>query len=685
MPLESPVQRDGDMGFIGYASRLNPIMLPAGLLQLSENMRLDRGVATTRKGAKRMASNIAPSNSPLTVPFNLAAVTGTGDPIVRSVYSGGIFGSAVVRSPDAIDSFECVVLAAADQAYIAIFDSGNEFSERWGSGPLLATNSPDPDEEIVTDTGEELLSTLLPSGLTYPVGETIEPTDRVSLVQAFNRLYLLREADINKNGWETKSVTSGGISVSGTVATVNLATHGFSADMRVRIEGSTVAAFNGHEFDILGGVNAPTTDTFKITVPSGTASDSTTTGRTVRRVKAPLFWDLDPSTNFVRSPAGVPSVGPTYKAMPSVAWAVYANNRLIIPSDRDGVLISDWQEPNVYDPFWQSFRANKGSNDYLVAVQPWVENAFLVFMRKSVWLATLSQFPSTDGSAMAIDSVVSNLELLTDEVGCVARKSIAVAGQYVFFLSDSGVYRLDSRLDLKLRGDTKPLSDPIADQFQSLDPAAAAKSVGLWFDNRYWLSVPQSDSAASRAWLFCYSALNEQWETRDTYGFGIDDILVVTNEQERRMVTTSQAGTVMLLDEIEEGDESPDPLITGYAGPVAGKIVTRRYGFGSMQSKRFLRSLADVVLPNTASVRVTALTYNPDRTKRLQDLAPESYQILTNSSGDEEDYTIKQPIRNKAHYCELEFLTTAHRPEIRNVSIEAALASLPQTETRTAE
>jgi hypothetical protein len=56
----------------------------------------------------------------------------------------------------------------------------------------------------------------------------------------------------------------------------------------------------------------------------------------------------------------------------------------------------------------------------------------------------------------------------------------------------------------------------------------------------------------------------------------------------------------------------------------------------------------------------------------------------TNDSGLREDYTLKQPIRRKGHYAELVFRTTAGRPEIRNISIEAALASRPQTETRNA-
>ena len=660
------------MGFIGYASRMNPVTLPAGMLQISENMRLDRGVAVTRKGAKRMATGIAPANTPLTVPFVL--VDDSSGPVVQAVYDGGIFASAVIRSPDAINSFEAMVLAGSDRAYIETFDAGGEFSEEWGGGPIVT----DTGEELITSVGDTIISTLLPSELSYPTSpdEIIEPDDKVSMLQAFNRVYLLREANINREGWQTKGVTADGITVSGTTATVFVSTHGYSADMRVRIEGGAAAAFSGHEFAILGGgANAPTTDTFKITVPTGTATDLSTS-ITVRRVKPPLFWDGDPGTEFVRSPAGVPAGLPaTYKTLRSAPWATYANGRLVIPDGRDNVLISDVLNPNVYDPFFSSFRANQGSNDFLVAVQPWVEGSFLVFMRKSIWLATINQFASTDGSGFSVDTPVSNLQLLTDEVGCSARKSIAVAGNFVFFLSDSGVYRLDSRLDLKLRGDTKPLSDPIADQLQNIDPNLAANAVGLWHDNRYHLAVPYGSSPDSNNALFIWSALNDQWETRDEYGFGVDDILVATYERERRLFSASRAGIIMLLNEIEAGDDAPDPSVLDYIGTVPGRIVTRRYGMGTMTDKRFVRSLADVVLPDTASVTIKAVTVNPDREITL---VPNQ----TNTSGEPEDYTLKNPIRQKAHYCELEFLTTANRPEIRNVSVEAALASRPQTETR---
>jgi hypothetical protein len=617
-----------------------------------------------------MADAISVASSPLTVPFVLNPAPNA--PIVQSVYSGGIFAASVYRSPDQVQSAEIVVLAGGDRAYTILLDDNQSFAGVWAGGFLVT----DTGEEIVDENGDTIVISVLPQELGYPTSpdEVIEPTDTVSMVQANDRLYLFREADASRPGWVIKNVTTGGITVASTTATVNLTGHGFPAGARVRIEGSTVAAFDGVEYDIA----TSSTNSFTITVPSGTATDATTSGRTIRRVKAPLYWD-GITTSFVRSPAGVPAAGPTFKTMRSTPWGTYVNNRLVLPDGKNNVLISDILDANTYDPYWQSFRAGAGSNDFVVAVHPWVENSFLVFCRKSIWLAEVNQFASVDGASTAIDTALSKLTLLTDEVGCAARRSIATAGQFVYFLSDSGVYRLDSRLDLKLRGDTKPLSDPIANQLDDLNATLLKNSVGLWYSNRYYLAVPLA-GADNNNGVFLYNALNDQWETRDIYGFGVDDFVVATRANERRLFVSNKAGRLMLLDEIEEGDQSPD-VQADVITPVPGRIVTRRYGMGSgmigMTTKRFVRSLADVVLPNTGSVTVKAITINPDATITL-------VPGQTNTSGLAEDYTLKQPIRQKAHYCELEFLTTANRPEIRNVSIEAAGPSNPPTETRNA-
>lgn len=668
MPLASPVLRDGDAGFVGFASRLNPITLTAGVLQRSENMRFDRGVAKVRKGAKRLADDISPGAVPLTVPFVLNE--SPNEPIVQATYTGGIFTSAVMRSPDESNSMEVVVLAGPDRAYTYVTDGSLQFSAAWASGVLAV----DGVDSLVTDTGDELIVSLLPAEISYPsVGtdELIEPTDKVSMVQAFDRLYLFREADVSQPGWETKYTNASGITVSGTTATVNVTGHDYTAGMRVRIEGSTVAAFSGHEYDIATAA----TNTFTITVPTGTPN-AAVANISIRRIKPPLYWDGNPTTDFVRSTAGIPDVGISYRRLRSSAWASYINNRLIVPDGKQNVMLSDILDSDTFDPYWQSFRAGVGGDDFIVAVHPWVDNSFLVFCRKSIWIAVVAQFPSVDGTGMSIDTAVSKLELLTDEIGCAARRTIATAGQFIYFLSDSGVYRLDSRLDLKLRGQTLPLSDPIADQLETLNADLLSESVGLYQDNRYYLAVPLAGTQPgdNNNGVFIYSQLNEQWETRDVYGFGVQSFLVQNIANRRRILVTNRAGKLMLLDEIEAGDQSPDAeadVITA----VPGLMTTRRYGFNAMSSKRFTRALADVVLPDTGSIAITAGLVNPDANMTL-------IPGQTNDSGIAEDYSLKCPIRKKAHYAELTFTTTSGRPEIRNVSIEAAGPSNDPTETR---
>jgi hypothetical protein len=705
MALESPVQRDGDAGFIGFASRLNPLTLPAGMLQDSVNMRLDRGVAQTRKGAKRLADDIVTSDDPLTLSFSLAAdktvtnlvessgtatatvtahgyttgntvnirgadqseyngdfiitvsdpdtftysvtgspttpATGTiianAGPLVKNSYTGGIFAAGVFASQNYQNAAEYIVLAGASSAYL------------WRQGVSSVTKA-------------------------YPStpDETIEETDTVSVVQAFDRLYILREAARSGN-YAEKLTNASGITVSSTTATVNVNAHGYPEGATVRIEGSTTPAFDGHEFRVLGtNLN---TNSFEITVPAGTANHAAA-GIKVRRTKPPLYWDGG-SGDFVRAAAGVPAEGVTYTKMPSVGWASYINNRLWIAKNRDTVGISDVLDADLFDPFWNSFRAGAGGDDRIMAIHPWVEGQALVFCRKSIWLAKLGQFASTDGSAFDVDSPVSELVLLTNEIGCSARNTVTTAGSFVFFLSDAGVYRLDSRLDLKLRGDTTPLSEPIADLFQTIDQSKVHRAFGIWHNNRYVIAIPTTDSLDdTNNLVVAWNSLNSQWEYRDEYAIGVDQLLVGTYSNERRLFNSRRTGKLWLLD--ENGSGADDNTTAGADGTnVTGTIKTRRYNFGDMHSKRFLRTIADVVIPNGATVTTKVNIINPDRVE-------EQIGALTNSTGSSEDYNLKSPIRFKAHAAEIIYETTGGRPEIRSASIEASPKSLPPTETRNA-
>jgi hypothetical protein len=681
---------EGDAGFLGMASRLNPLQLQPGMVQYAENMRLDRGVAQTRKGAKRLGESIGYIGEALTVPFQLGTdktissltrggsgnltatatlaahgyatgdrinirgaspaqyngdfyITATGTntftytmaadpganatgtlvankgPIVQTTYTGGIIGAGIYSSPRLDNSNEYIVLAGPNSVYL------------WRDGANLQT-------------------------IQLPNTDTLVAGDDIEIIQAFDKLYLLRTREESLIRLQTLTQSSG------TATATTLGTHPYQTGEVVRISGAGEAGYLA-DFE----VTRISSTQFSFSVPSATAASASGTIIS-QRVQPALVWDGILANGFSRVAQGSHPLGVTYSRLPSTSTATYYNNQLVIARNRDEVLISDVFDAETYDPVSKAFRANSGSNDYIVALHPYAEGQVLVFCRKSIWLATAAI--GADG--VSIDPAASSLQLLTDEIGCSAKRSIATAGVYVFFLSDNGVYRLDNQFDLKLRGSTQTLSDPIADLIAEINAPAAHLSNGIYFSNRYYLAVPLGNSTDPNA-LFAFNMLNQQWETKDIYGFPLNRLLVSDYGTQRRLFAATAAGKLFLLDEQETG---ADDTQSGLGStPVLGSLLTRRYGWGSLNAKRLTRTKASVVLPAGSACTLDAVTTDFDA----------DFQIasLVNTTADQEDYTLKAPLRCKATALDLRFRTTSGRPILRTLTAEATINGPVSTETRT--
>jgi hypothetical protein len=698
-PLSSPIVRDGDTSFIGLQSRRNPLTIPSGYLQVAQNIRLDRGIAQTRKGAKRLASGISVGATPVTVPFTLhggdsvtsitqsgnvatvttaaphglgsvgnqfyveiAGVTGataasyngkwtvtiTGSstftypvsgspassppgtitwawPVILTSYSGGLFGAGVYSSPRYDYNNEYVILCGPTSAYLY----------RQGSS-LLTLSYP-----------------------ISPIAEQILPGDTVTTLQAFDRLFLFR--------WRASDLMQKVTSITQSTGTATVTTssaHGFSTGEVVRLTGSDQAGFN---LDAVITVTTPTA--FTVSVPSATAAN-TATSLFAQRVCCPLVWD-GITSGFVRVPTGTSPIGPTYSRMiaPTNGVAAYYNNQVVICSGRDTVLVSDVLDPDTYDPVLKEFRTNTGSNDYITALHPYANGDILAFLRKSIYLGKIV-ISTSDG--VSIDPTQSSLQLLTNEIGCNARMTVATAGNYVYFLSDNGVYRLDNtQIDLALRGNTLPLSEPIADIMATINQSAVATSNAVYFNNRYYLAVP-TGNATSPNTLLIYSQLNESWESVDTNLPALDKLVVSDYGTTRRLFAASNAGALFLL---EEYDSSNDDTGTGSAqSTVNGIITTRRYFYGQLARKRLGNVAVSAYLPSGSGIDVAAVTTDPDNTTHIA--------TVTNS-GVDNDYTVRAPIRRPGTYLDLTVTTSNGRPTIRAVSADATTSSDPSRLART--
>ena len=682
---------EGDAGFVGMASRLNPLQLQPGMVQYVENMRLDRGVAQTRKGAKRVAENINPSVDTLLLNFTL----GTNRSIATLNQVGGL-ATATFAAPHGFLNLSWVNISGATSS-----EYNGDFQISVGSatqitfsvvsgapgsagGLPIANNGPlvkiTYGGDIIQsgiyssprfDNAREYIVLAAPSGaylwrhdaatvevVAYPLGDTMENGDDVEIVQAFDKLYLLRSRSSDL-AHRVLSVSN----TSGTALVTMSAAHGYKTGEVVRMSDSETLGFNG-DWEV-----TKVSDTeFSYTLPASVTAASAVGKILACRVLPALVWDGDLDNNFVRVEQGAHPLGLTYSRLPSTSIAAYHNNQLVIAKNRDEVLVSDVFDAETYDPVSKAFRANAGSNDFIVGLHPFSESQILVFCRKSIWLATA--IIGNDGTS--IDPAASSLQLLTNEIGCSARSTITTAGTAVFFLSDRGVYRLDSQFDLNLRGNTMPLSDPISDLVATINNNSVATSNAVYFDNRYFLAVPIGESSIPNA-VFIYNMLNAQWETKDVFPFGVDRLLVSDYGTQRRLFASSRYGSLFLIDENEDGKD--DGAFGSNQTDVTGELLTRRYGWGSLNAKRLLRVKASTVLPAGSACSIDAVTTDFDNDFEIA--------ALSNTAGSQEDYTLKSPLRCKATALDLRYRTTSGRPILRQITAEATRSGQDSTETRT--
>ena len=125
MPNE--YQRDGDIGFVGLNSRDNPSALPTGIVSQSQNFRLDRGVATVRKGLQRKTIGALIGQ----IIYGVGTyINSSGQEVIIAVVTDGLYSynpqsetlSAKVSFPagETITTQDgCDVVTAVDKVYIS--------------------------------------------------------------------------------------------------------------------------------------------------------------------------------------------------------------------------------------------------------------------------------------------------------------------------------------------------------------------------------------------------------------------------------------------------------------------------------------------------------------------------------------------------------------------------------------
>lgn len=376
------------------------------------------------------------------------------------------------------------------------------------------------------------------------------------------------------------------------------------------------------------------------------------------------------------------SEGAGYTHMPAPPFGAYHQKRIVVPyeydmdentsgttiTDRnihDEIIFSQILDSDTYDYMFGQFRLNAGTSDFIVGLHSFSEDNLVVFNRNSIHII---------GNSLKLREARSTL--ITDEVGCLARKTIIQVANNLIFLSDNGVYGVDFQDLYNLRGRDLPLSATIEATIENINKDHAENAVAVYFDNRYFIALPTGSSTTNNT-LLIYNFINKNWESVDSINDSAWDfthLTVAGKGQDRGVYAINKTGGVH---KIEGGTGGNDVYVVqvgavAKSAAVVSSAVTRMFTLKSIDRKKWnnfeLHIESEAGLASNGNLSVE--TENVDSNIDLGTLANFNNGSQLTAG---EDYSIRGRIGNKRAYgLQFTLETTFGRPKFRSLKVAGA-------------
>ena len=486
---------------------------------------------------------------------------------------------------------------------------------------------------------------------------------------------------INKTFSSSAAVTVNAVAISGTTLTVGTdGAHGLSLNQPISFT-NLQSDVNGNQ--IVSKVNS--TSEFEVEVAS-TFSVTDTAGNVTPAAGVSFVIEANDITSAktqaqVRASDPVfiqrVSVGLGFTHMPAPPFATYHQRRLVMPFNytvndaansftangtSDQVIASDILDSDTYDQIYANFRFNAGTADFINGLHSFSDDTLIVFNRNSIHLIQ---------NSTVLNQATS--KLLTDEIGCLARKSIQQIGNQILFLSDNGVYGIGFIEGYQLRGIQVPLSESIQATVDRINKEHRSKALSVYFDNKYYLAVPLDNSSSNNA-IIVYNFLNQQWESVDTVSvsnYSIDNMFIAGTGDNIGVYTTNVLGGI---NKLEARVDNIDQVITVVGGAtqqpqIQGSASTRQFTFNTLDRKKW-RSFDMHVESSSQSQSdfdISAELENLDRTVPVGTLSGFNGTTLDPGS----DVSIRGRLGNpRAYGLQLTINNTVGRPILRAIKVD---------------
>ena len=229
---------------------------------------------------------------------------------------------------------------------------------------------------------------------------------------------------------------------------------------------------------------------------------------------APTITIAPPSSGTAATATGVIS---TQLAPTGLRLIKSFTNRLFAVGtgeDRNTLYASDILDPEIWKTT-NSIIVGGDDGEDIIAIQPFYGFQIIVFKRNKIYLVDVT--PSTTLTTGTAISTLTNtaaewtVQTISNRVGCIAGRSVALVNKDVFFLSNDGIRSISRSMadDFSTVGLT--ISEPVKDIIARINRSYVETVNATFHNNRYLMAIPL-DTATKPSHVLVYNSIFNSFE-----------------------------------------------------------------------------------------------------------------------------------------------------------------------------
>lgn len=224
----------------------------------------------------------------------------------------------------------------------------------------------------------------------------------------------------------------------------------------------------------------------------------------------------------------------------------------------------------------------------ITAIAPYYDNGILVFKPGKTYLVT--------ADPAATSAASWSIQILSDTIGCVARRSVAQVNSDVVFYAADGLRSVQRSLSDDFSVVALPFSEPVKDIIQLVNRSQYSKINAVFHNGRYYIALPLgADANVTKTLVFnsVFNAFEGLWTM--TPARMVETNYAADGVRLALVTTDSKVGVHMDHKDDDEDEETQDykDFGTAYASSLTTKDWNMGDPFGRKHGSNFEIEFAD--------------------------------------------------------------------------------------------